>query len=63
MMANSKETSAQKRIFHEKFTFKSRNYLTNEKYYLVIVDANDENNILNKYEFDIDIAFANDFGF
>ncbi len=63
MMANSKETSAQKRIFHEKFTFKSRNYLTSEKYYLVIVDANDENNILNKYEFDIDIAFANDFGF
>lgn len=63
MMANSKESAAEKRVFHEKFTFKSRNYLTSEKYYLVIADAKDENNMLSRYEFDIDIAFANDFGF
>lgn len=63
MMANSRDALAQKRVFHEKFTFKSRNYLSNEKYYLIIADAEDEKNILNKYEFKIDIAFADDFGF
>lgn len=63
MMANSKDLAAQKRVFHEKFTFKSRSYLSNETYYLVIADAEDEKNILNRYEFKIDIAFANDFGF
>lgn len=63
MMANSKDIAAQKRVFHEKFIFKSKSYLSNETYYLVIADAEDEKNILNKYEFKIDIAFANDFGF
>lgn len=63
MMANSKDALAQKRVFHEKFTFKSRSYLRNETYYLVIADAEDEKNVLNKYEFKIDIAFADNFGF
>lgn len=63
MMANSKDIAAQKRVFHEKFTFKSRSYLSNETYYLVIADAEDEKNVINKYEFKIDIAFADDFGF
>ena len=30
---------------------------------LVLADANDEKNILQQYEFMIDIAFVDDFGF
>ena len=53
----------EKRTFHEKFTLKSREYKYGDKYYLVLADANDEKNILKQYEFMIDIAFVDDFGF
>lgn len=33
-----------------------------DKYYLVLADASDEKNILQQYEFMIDIAFMDDFG-
>ena len=48
---------------YEKFTLKSREYKYGDKYYLVLADANDEKNILQQYEFIIDIAFVDDFGF
>ena len=41
----------------------SREYKYGDKYYLVLADANDEKNILQQYEFMIDIAFVDDFGF
>ncbi len=63
MIANSREDAPEKRTFHEKFTLKSREYKYGDKYYLVLADASDEKNILQQYEFMIDIAFVDDFGF
>ena len=63
IVANSREDAPEKRTFHEKFTLKSREYKYGNKYYLVLADANDEKNILQQYEFMIDIAFVDDFGF
>lgn len=63
IVANSREDTPEKRTFHEKFTLKSREYKYGDKYYLVLADANDEKNILQQYEFMIDIAFVDDFGF
>ena len=63
IMANSREDAPEKRTFHEKFTLKSREYKYGDKYYLVLADANGEKNILQQYEFMIDIAFVDDFGF
>lgn len=63
LVANSREDAPEKRTFHEKFTLKSREYKYGDKYYLHLVDANNEKNILHSYEFIIDIAFVDDFGF
>ncbi len=63
IVANSRDDAPEKRTFHEKFTLKSREYKYGDKYYLVLADANDEKNILQQYEFMIDIAFVDDFGF
>lgn len=63
IVANSREDAPEKRTFHEKFTLKTREYKHGDKYYLVLADANDEKNILQRYEFMIDIAFVDDFGF
>lgn len=63
IMANSTADEPEKRAFHEKFTLKSREYKFGDKYYMHIADANDDKNILHSYEFMIDIAFVNDFGF
>lgn len=63
IVANSREDAPEKRSFHEKFTLKSREYKYGDKYYLILADANDEKNILQQYEFMIDIAFVDDFGF
>ena len=63
LMANSQSDEPEKRTFHEKFTLKSRKYVHGDKYFMNIVDANDEKNVLHSYEFMIDIAFVDDFGF
>jgi hypothetical protein len=63
IIANIQDEEPDKRMFHEKFTLKSREYKREDKYYLVLVDANNEKNILHQYEFMIDIAFVDDFGF
>lgn len=63
LVANSREDAPEKRTYHEKFTLKSREYKYGDKYYLHLADANDDKNILHSYEFMIDIAFVDDFGF
>lgn len=63
LVANSREDAPEKRAYHEKFTLKSREYKYGDKYYLHLVDANDDKNILHSYKFMIDIAFVDDFGF
>ena len=63
IVANSREDAPEKRTFHEKFTLKTREYKYGDRYYMVLADANDEKNILQQYEFMIDIAFVDDFGF
>ena len=63
IVADCKEDEPEKRTFHEKFTLKSREYKNGDIYYLVLADANDEKNVLQRYEFMIDIAFVDDFGF
>ncbi|WP_026519392.1 BREX-1 system phosphatase PglZ type A [Butyrivibrio sp. FCS006] len=63
LVANIKDDAPDKRTFHEKFTLKSREYKREDKYYMHIADAEDEKNILHSYEFMIDIALAEDFGF
>jgi len=62
MVADKREVSPEKRRFHEKFTFKNRRYPRDEKYYLVLKDAETDME-MHRYEFVIDIAFADDFGF
>lgn len=63
IVADIKDDSAKNRTFREKFTLKTREYKRIDKYYLVIADTANEKTILQQYEFMIDIAFANDFGF
>lgn len=63
IVANIKSEVPDKRSLHEKFTLKSREYRRGDKYYMHIADANDERKILHSYEFIIDIAFVDDFGF
>ena len=63
IIADGQSDAPEDRTFHEKFTFKSKKYLPQDKYYLVLVDANDTNNELHRYEFTVDIAFVDDFGF
>ncbi|MEG0780042.1 MAG: BREX-1 system phosphatase PglZ type A [Oscillospiraceae bacterium] len=62
IVADKKNAPAEKRQFHEKFTFKNRKYLKSEKYYLVMMDL-DSGVEAARHEFIFDIAFANDFGF
>lgn len=61
-VADKKEEDASKRVFRLKFTFKNKKYDKNRKYYLV---AYDEKNALEviRYEVQMDLAFADDFGF
>lgn len=62
IVADKKNASPEKRQFREKFTFRNRKYSKDEKYYLVMKDAISDMEI-SRYEFIIDIAFADDFGF
>lgn len=60
--ADIKDELPEKRMFKEKFTFRNRKYSKNENYYLLMIDDKTEVEI-SRYEFTIDIAFADDFGF
>ena len=64
IFADSKSSNAEDRIYKERFSLKSITYNKNAKYYLVLVE--DESEIKNeyaRYEFIIDIAIQDDFGF
>jgi hypothetical protein len=65
IMANCRDDAPEKRTFREKFTLKSREYKSGDKYYLELVSIGENGKIipLHKYEFMIDIAFVDDFGF
>lgn len=62
IVADKKNATPEKRQFHEKFTFKNRKYPKNEKYYLVMMDTETAVEV-ERHEFMLDIAFADDFGF
>ena len=60
--ADKKNETPEKRMFREKFAFRNRKYAKSEKYYLVMAD--DKTDVeLGRYEFIVDIAFSDDFGF
>lgn len=61
-VADSREESAQKRIFRLRFTFKNKKYDKDKQYYLVVYD---EETGLEKWRHPVimDLAFADDFGF
>lgn len=64
IFADSKSSSAEDRIYKERFSLKSIAYDKNAAYYLVLVE--DESEVKNeyaRYEFIIDIAIQDDFGF
>lgn len=60
--ADIKNELPEKRMFKEKFTFRNRKYSKGEKYYVLMIDDRTEVEI-GRYEFTIDIAFSDDFGF
>lgn len=62
IVAGKKDLAPEKRAFKEKFTFKTGKYESMEKYYLVVYDAQTDAEQV-RYEYMIDIAFADDFGF
>lgn len=61
-VADKKDSDASKRVFRLKFNFKNKQYDKNRRYYLV---AYDEKNALEviRHEVQMDLAFADDFGF
>lgn len=64
IFADSKSSSAEDRIYKERFSLKTISYDKNAKYYLVLVE--DESEVKNeyaRYEFIIDIAIQDDSGF
>lgn len=63
LVADSKETDAQKRITRLKFRFKDMQYNPTERFYLVAYEEANEYTPVLQREIRIDMAFANDFGF
>lgn len=65
IIADNKSPNAEERVFKERFALKSSiRYDKNSKYYLVMLEDNNEiNNEYKKYEFIIDIAIQDDFEF
>ena len=63
IFADSKSSNVEDRIYKERFTLKSIGYSKNDKYYLVLVEDNDVKNEYVRYEFIIDIAIQDEFGF
>ena len=63
IIADSDSSNIDDRIYNERFVLKSIKYSKNKKYYLVLVEDSQIENEYDKYEFNIDIAIQNDFGF
>jgi len=56
IIANSKDSDAQKRVMTEKFTLKSGKYDRKKEYFLILADMDDERKIYHRYKFEMDIA-------
>ena len=63
IIADSDSSNIDDRIYKERFVLKSIKYSKNKKYYLVLVEDSQIENEYARYEFNIDIAIQNDFGF
>ena len=63
IIADSDSSNIDDRIYNERFVLKSIKYSKNKKYYLVLVEDSQIENEYARYEFNIDIAIQNDFGF
>lgn len=65
IIADSKSSNAEERVFKERFALKSSiKYDKKSKYYLVMIEDNHEvDEEYKRYEFIIDIAIQDDFGF
>ena len=60
--ADRRDSDASKRVFKLRFNFKNQRYDAGKKYYLVIQDKQNDLEIFRR-EFNIDMAFTDDFGF
>ena len=63
IFADSKSSDAEERTYKERFSLKSIPYDKNATYYLVLEEDNDVKNEYARYEFIIDIAIQDEFGF
>ena len=63
IFGDSKSSNTEDRIYKERFTLQSRGYDKNAKYYLVLVEDNEDKDEYARYEFIIDIAIQDEFGF
>ncbi len=63
IFADSKSSDAEERTYKERFSLKTISYDKNAKYYLVLEEDNDVKNEYARYEFIIDIAIQDEFGF
>lgn len=63
IFADSKSSDAEERTYRERFSLKTISYDKNDKYYLVLEEDNDVKNEYARYEFVIDIAIQDEFGF
>jgi hypothetical protein len=61
-VADIKESESGKRMMRKSFNFKSQKYDKSKKYFLVIKDEKTNTEVMRK-DVEIDIIFANDFGF
>lgn len=65
IVADRKNAQPEDRVYHEKFTFASKKYPKEKKYYLVMEQRGAEDVVLyhKTIEFMIDMVFVDDFGF
>ena len=62
VIADKTDNNGSNRIFRTRFTLKSMEFNKMDTYYLIISET-ETANIIDRIEFNIDIAFANDFDF
>ncbi len=62
VIADKTSTNGADRVFRTRFTLKSVEFKKTEVYYLTIVEKG-TSNVVDRVEFTVDIAFANDFDF
>ena len=63
VIADSNSPDHKQRVYRCGFNLKPRQYVSSESYFLVIADENDKKRIPTREEFQIEVSFADDFGF